>query len=78
MWAPDSQEKCTGCVGRRLEGLPAPGPGAALGWGLARHLPPTPHPPPASGELPELAPRFPSAETRLPACLPKPPEAHAL
>lgn len=42
VWAPDSQETCTGCAGRRLEGLPPPGPGAALGWGLARHLPPLP------------------------------------
>ena len=69
MWALDSQEKCAGYARRRLEDLPAPGPGAALT--------PTPRPP-ASGELPELAPRFPSAETRLPACLPKPPAAHAL
>ncbi|TEA42204.1 hypothetical protein DBR06_SOUSAS6810132 [Sousa chinensis] len=65
----------------RLPGLtwrPGPGPEEAHGVGLAwqPQLEPgggSTQPPPASGELPVLAPSFPSKESWLPASLPTPP-----
>lgn len=85
--------KGTGCMDRSLGDFPHPQVwGGWPGWGWPtspgenplfpwqQHLPtpPHPHPPPASGELSALAPGFPSDETWLPACLPKPLAAHTL